>query len=121
MKAQRAKRIENTSRSEKDTWDIAKSSNICTASSPSRKRQEQYLRINIKNFPVDERYQAIASTDTPNSRQGNWKENHTYIHHSKSAKNQRQRENHKIIQKGRDIIFKVATIWLRTDSSTEKM
>lgn len=43
-----------------------KSSNKCIASSPSRRRQEQYLRINVKKFPVDERYQAIVSGDAAN-------------------------------------------------------
>lgn len=50
-----------------------KNPNMCLVSSLFRRRQEQYLRINVKNCPVDERYQAIDSRDVPNCRQSNEK------------------------------------------------
>lgn len=92
---------------------------MCIASSPFRRRQEQYLRVNVKNFPVDERYQAIDSRDVPNCRQGNEK-NYTSIHYSKKAENQRQKVNHKRILKEGYFIFKGTTMQLKNESSTEK-
>lgn len=71
-----------------------KSSNKCIASSPSRRRQEQYLRINVKKFPVDERYQAIVLGDAANSRWGiEKKTTPTYITVKKLKT--KDRENHK--------------------------
>lgn len=65
----------------------------------------QYWRENVKNFPIDKRYQAISSKSVLNSRQGNWKENHIYAHHSKTTKDQRERENPKIETKKEDTSF----------------
>lgn len=79
-----------------------KNSNIHITPSPFKRGRErkwmgqrQYLSLSVKNFPIDERYQVIDSRGAPNSRQSNWKENHTYTHHSKTAENQRKTENHK--------------------------
>lgn len=83
--------------------------------------QGQYLRVNVKNFPADERYQAIDSRGVSDCRQGNWKENHIYAHHSKTTEDQRQRENPKRTKKEDTFFSKEQPQHLRTDSWTEKM
>lgn len=79
--------------------------------------QGQYLRVNVKNFPIDERYQAIDSNGISNCREGNWKENHIYTHHSKTT----EEKNPKRTKKEDTLFSKEQPQHLRTDSWTEKM
>lgn len=70
--------METVNKNERGRWDTVKSSNMHIAPSPSRKRGEngndekgRFLRVNVKNLPVDGRYQTTDSEGVPNSRQGN--------------------------------------------------